>query len=166
MWREFLKYRNSDKTIKPQRKKFNLLSYLSYDEFPEDKKRWKWKPIRWVIGLIVFWIIGFVGSKNIGYDIGFIYLILLLLLIFSALTDREGWQGYFGNRAWFIACFFLFLFISLTINYLIKIIVTSFPPFFPETEVRRVVGLVSATPFVLWALKRSIFFVDPIEKSK
>lgn len=67
---------------------------------PTDVKgiTWKWKPVRWQIALILFWLVSTVGTGVIARttgsyeaDAGFIIFIMLLFACFAALADR-GWS--------------------------------------------------------------------------
>lgn len=58
-------------------------------------KNWKWKPKRWWIGLIVFWLFSTAGARLFGIEprtadhILYIQLLTFLAVIFAAVTDRE-----------------------------------------------------------------------------
>jgi predicted branched-subunit amino acid permease len=57
--------------------------------------KWKWKPKRWWIGLIVFWLFSTAGARLFGIEpktsdqYGFILILTFLAVIFAAITDRE-----------------------------------------------------------------------------
>lgn len=131
------------------------------EAYIEEKMEWKWKPVRWIIGLVLFWVIGIIGIGYLGYEIGFIFFIMLLFLIYGVIADRTGWGGYFMSKMLVVACCFLFWIQFMVLGYLSKIIVSIFALVIAKSAVDTVVGLISATPFVIWTMRRSKHFVDP-----
>lgn len=126
-----------------------------------DKINWKWKPKRWWIGLIIFWFISTVGAGIIArsgnpytysQESGFIVMIMMIFAIFAACTDRN-WS--IPKRIfWVIGVWITQAFLQIP-AFLIAGLCSAKPHL-----VDRGVSLLAAFPLVIWAMRRSKFFVE------
>ncbi|MBU2541344.1 MAG: hypothetical protein KJ593_05550 [Candidatus Omnitrophica bacterium] len=124
-----------------------------------NKTNWKWKPKRWWLGLIVFWLISTVGAGIIArsggsysHESGFTILIMLIFAILAACTDR-GWS--IPKRIfWIIGIWIIHAFLMIPAS-LIAVLISK--PYLAE----RTTSLLAAFPLVIWAMHRSKFFVKP-----
>jgi hypothetical protein len=130
--------------------------------------KWKWKPKRWWIGLIIFWLISTVGAgiiaRNGGsseQESGFIIMIMLAFAIWAACTDR-GWS--IPTRiVWIVSIWIIHALLIIPILFTIGTLVYSVSPHL----VNRSTSLFAAFPLVIWAMSRSRFFVElVIEKEE
>lgn len=127
------------------------------------KQNWKWKPKRWWLGLIAFWFISTVGAGIIARsggvysnESGFIILTMLIFAVWAACTDR-GW-GIPLRIFWVIGIWIIHAFLMIPAIFIAAI--TSSPPHLVE----RTVSLLAAFPLVIWAMRRSKFFVEPVDE--
>jgi len=131
---------------------------------------WKWKPVRWWIALIVFWLISTIGAGILvrvygSYegDSAFIGLVMLIFACFSAFTDRGS--SIATRIVWVVGIFVIHNLLSpyISVPIAIFLLYTSARP----ELANRGASLLVAFPLVVWALRRSKFFVEPeIAKSK
>ncbi|MFH1045522.1 MAG: hypothetical protein V1727_00975 [Candidatus Omnitrophota bacterium] len=125
-----------------------------------NKTNWKWKPRRLGSGLVLFWFISTAGAGIIArsggsYDqeSGFIILIMLIFAILTACTDRN-WS--ISKRIfWVIGVWIIHAFLIIPTG-LIAVLISK-----PHL-VERTTSLLAAFPLVIWAMRRSKFFVEPI----
>jgi len=131
-----------------------------------DKINWKWRPKRWWIGLILFWLISTVGagiiartgnSPTYSQESGFIILVMLIFAIFAVCTDR-GWNIAI-RIVWVIGVWIIQALLQLPAS-LIAVLISK-----PHL-VERVASLLAAFPLVIWAMRRSKFFVESIVDKK
>lgn len=125
-----------------------------------NKTNWKWKPKRLWLGLILFWLISTVGAGIIvrsgnsdGQASGFIVLTMLIFAIFAACTDRS-WKIYI-RILWVIGVWIIHAFLIIPAGFIAAFI--SGPHLLD-----RAASLFAALPLVIWAMRRSKFFVEPI----
>ncbi len=124
-----------------------------------NKTNWKWKPRRWWLGLILFWFISTVGAGIIArsggsdsQESGFIIVIMLIFAILAACTDRN-WR--IPKRIfWVIGVWIIHAFLIIPAG-LIAVLISK-----PHL-VERTTSLLAAFPLVIWAMRRSKFFVEP-----
>lgn len=125
-----------------------------------NKTNWKWRPKRLWLGLILFWLISTVGAGIIvrsgnsdSQASGFIVLTMLIFAIFAACTDR-GWS--IPKRIfWVIGVWIIHAFLIIPAGFIAAFI--SRPHLLD-----RAASLFAAFPLVIWAMRRSKFFVEPI----
>jgi len=125
-----------------------------------NKTDWKWKPRRWWLGLILFWFISTVGAGIIARsggsystESGFIIFVMLIFAIWAACTDRD-WS--IPNRIfWVIGIWIMHAFLAIPAG-LIAVLISK-----PHL-VERAASLFAAFPLVIWAMRRSKFFVERI----
>ena len=118
----------------------------------------KWRPKRWWIALIIFWLVSTTGAGIIdraeGNDelgSGFIILIMLLFAIFAAITDK-GWNIY-KRIIWVPGVWILHIFLTIPAS-----LITFFiPP--PPYLADRSAYLIAAIPLVICSMRRSKFFI-------
>lgn len=129
-----------------------------------NKAYWKWKPKRWWIGLIIFWLVSTIGAGVIAraggilsIESGFIIMIMLIFSIFAAFTDR-GWKIPI-RILWVIGVWIIHAFLVIPAG-LIAVLISK--PHLAE----RAASLLAAFPLVIWAMRRSKFFVEPCNKNK
>ena len=124
-----------------------------------DKAGWKWKPKRWWLGLIFFWFISTVGEGIIArsgggsVEGGFIILIMLIFSIFAAYTDR-GWS--IPKRIFWVIGVWIIQSLLILPAGLIAVLISK--PYLVD----RAASLFAAFPLVIWGMRRSKFFVEPI----
>jgi hypothetical protein len=119
---------------------------------------WQWRSGRWKIALGAFAIIGIVGGNAIRYgteaykwEYNFIVILLLAFAIGAAFTDRDWpvWKRImwiFG--LWILHGFMQFIPFGMITGILTMGMVSN--------------ATVSALILVLWAMRRSTFFVEPV----
>ena len=134
--------------------------------FNSEKVIWKWKPKRWWIGLIVFWFVGVSGAGILARlhqhpkaDSSFIIFAMMIFVIWCASKDRS-WRLpmriLYVVGAWFVEAI-------LTLPIGLIFIKTGFPASH-HYLVGRIITLLGALPVILWAMRRSTFFVNPMPK--
>lgn len=123
---------------------------------------WKWKPVRWWVALIAFWLISTIGAGIVARiygsyegDNGFIILVMLIFACLSAFTDRS-WSIPI-RIVWVVGIWFIHGLLSAPIAFTIGMLMYSVRP----ELANRGVSLLAAFPLVIWALRRSKFFVEP-----
>ena len=135
---------------------------------PADAKvtTWKWKPVRWWVALIAFWLISTIGAGilvrvNGSYegDAGFIILVMLIFACLSAFTDRS-WSIQI-RIVWVLGIWVMHALLSAPMTYIIGVLIYSSGR--PELA-NRGISLLAAFPLVVWALRRSKLFVEPGSK--
>jgi hypothetical protein len=123
---------------------------------------WKWKPKRWWIGLIAFWLISTVGAGIIArggdantysQESGFVILVMMIFAIFAACTDRN-WS--IPKRMFWIIGVWIIQAVLQTPASLIAGLISK------SHLVERTSSLLACIPLVVWAMHRSKFFVEPI----
>ncbi len=136
-------------------------------KYPEKEvKNWKWKPKRWWIGLIIFWLISTIGAGVIarsggsyGDESGFIIMTMLIFAIWAACTDRS-WS--IPKRIiWVFGVWIVQAILTIPVAFIVVIL------FFDVSSPRlidRGVTLFAAFPLVFWAMRRSTFFVEPVDE--
>lgn len=125
----------------------------------ESMRNWKWKPKRWWIGLIFFWFISTVGAGIVartggsyGQESGFIIMIMLIFAIWAACTDR-AWSIPI-RVVWVIGVWIIHAFLIIPAGLIATLI--------SKTHlVERTTSLLAAFPLVIWAMRRSKFFIEP-----
>ena len=121
--------------------------------------RWEWRPVRWWAGLIIFLIISIIvglilESIKEGAGEGAIVLIMLIYALFAAFTDRS-WKIYI-RILWVIGVWIMEAIL------LIPIIFTAGYLLGPLGLANIGIPIFAALPLVIWAMRRSKFFVKPI----
>jgi hypothetical protein len=118
----------------------------------------KWRPRRWWIALIAFWLISTVGAGIIArsggtYSVesGFIIFIMLLYALFAAFTDKS-WNVY-KRIIWVIGIWIIHAILLIPAGLIATLI--SKPHL-----VERTASLIAAIPLVIWSMRRSKFFVS------
>ena len=118
----------------------------------------KWKPKRWWIALVVFWLISAVGSGiiartggNNSNESGFIILTMLIFAIFAAITDKS-WDIY-KRIIWIIGIWIIHAFLMIP-ALLIATLISK-----PHLVVRTT-SLLAAIPLIIWSMRRSKFFIE------
>ncbi len=118
----------------------------------------KWKPKRWWIALIAFWLISTIGagiiartSGNYSMENGFIILTMLIFAIFAAITDKS-WNIY-KRIIWVIGIWIIHAFLMILAS-LIATLISK--PHLAE----RTTSLLAAIPLVIWSMRRSRFFIE------
>ena len=130
--------------------------------------KWRWRPYRWWIFLILFLIVSFLGLKAgfavspvikrefVAWRYGASVLLrvgpMLGLFLMAAVTDRGGWI-WPQRAAWMLGCWYLK---SLLAYGLMQIVMA-----YQAYPVVLYVFILADLPFVLWALRRSRLFVIP-----
>ena len=124
---------------------------------PKNETAEKWRPKRWWIALIAFWLISTVGAGIIArsggtYSVesGFIIFIMLLFALFAAFTDKS-WNVY-KRIIWVIGIWIIHAILLIPAGLIATLI--SKPHF-----VERTASLIAAIPLVIWSMRRSKFFV-------
>lgn len=126
---------------------------------------WKWKPYRWWIGLIIFWLFSTTGAGVIarsggsyGDESGFIIFTMLIFAVLGAFTDRS-WS--IPKRV--IWVFGVWILQAILIFPVMFILLISFSDYFSVRPdlFDRAGNLFAAFPLVFWAMWRSKFFVEP-----
>ena len=119
---------------------------------------WQWRSGRWKIALGAFAIIGIVGGNAIRYgtqaynwEYNFIVILLLAFAIGAAFTDRDWpvWKRImwiFG--LWILHGFMQFIPFGIITGLLTGGLVSN--------------AAISALILVVWAMRRSTFFVEPV----
>lgn len=135
-----------------------------------ERTTWKWKPVRWWVALIAFWLISTIGAGIVvriygSYegDYGFIGLVMLGFACFAAFTDRS-WSIPI-RIVWVVGIWVMhgLLIAPIAPPIIWLMYYTSGRP----ELVDRGVSFFAALPLVIWALRRSKFFVElEIAKSK
>ncbi|MCK4252340.1 hypothetical protein KAX97_12900 [candidate division WOR-3 bacterium] len=132
------------------------------------ERNWKWRYGRFVIGLVVW--LGINTVQYFVYPIKYYYypipIIMIVILIYASITDRGDWKkvsteprGFFVFYS-FLLFLFLLLIISLIVDILLNIFLHQTMGNIPFVE--RSVWIISATPFVIYAMRRSKYFVDSV----
>ena len=118
----------------------------------------KWKPKRWWIALIIFWLISTVGAGiiartggNDSMEGGFIILTMLIFAIFAAITDKS-WNIY-KRTIWVIGIWIIHALLIIPAGLIATLI--SKPHL-----IERTTSLFAAIPLVIWAMRRSKFFIE------
>ena len=131
-----------------------------------NQTNWKWRPKRWWIGLIVFWFISVAGAGIIarsvgshGTESGFIIALMLIFAIWAACTDRS-WSIPI-RIVWVIGVWIIHALLT-PITFPLGSLVYSAGR--RPDLVHRVVSLFAAFPLVIWAMRRSKFFIEPVAK--
>lgn len=133
---------------------------------PTDVKgtTWKWRPVRWWVALIAFWLISTIGAGilvriygSYEADSGFIGLVMLIFVCFCAFTDR-------GSRiptriVWVIGIWVTHSLLSSLIS--VPIVMLFYYTSARLELVNRAASFSVAFPIVVWALRRSNLFVEP-----
>jgi hypothetical protein len=129
------------------------------EEKKKIKTNWRWKPIRWWIGLIIFCFISTIGAGAItriyGQESGFIIMTMMIFAIWAACTDR-GWSIPI-RIVWVIGIWIIHTLLSLPIAFMLLTLVYSVEPHLVD----RGISLFAALPLVVWAMSRSKYFVEP-----
>jgi len=131
--------------------------------------QWRWKPKRWWVCLILFCFVSLFGALITiaitgSYKDGtnFPRIILLGIIIFAVCDAREGLR-FFPKIGWIFLVLFAHPFFMFFCCY----------PFlealFAQTSLEFVLAFIGpeastlgAVPFVIWAMRRSAYFVEPI----
>jgi len=128
-----------------------------------NKTNWKWRPVRWWVGLIIFLIISIIvglilESIREGAGEGAIVLIMLIYALFAAFTDRS-WKIYI-RILWVIGVWIMEAIL------LIPIIFTAGYLLGPLGLANIGIPILAALPLVIWAMRRSTFFVEIVKEQK
>ena len=127
-----------------------------------EKVSWKWKPKRWWLALIVFWLFSTIGAGILarlgqpeGAGTGFIIAIMMVFLIWCAIKDRS----------WKVPVRILYVIVAWIIHAILALpiglaIIKGSIPVAPHLA-GRLIALLAAFPIVIWAMRRSTFFVKP-----
>ena len=125
-----------------------------------NKTNWKWKPNRWWIGLISFWLVSTTGAGIIArsggsysQESGFVILVMLIFAILAACTDRN-WSVPV-RIFWVIGIWIIHALLMIPASLIATLI--SLPHL-----AERITSLLAAFPLVIWAMRRSKFFVEPV----
>ena len=131
-----------------------------------NQTNWKWRPKRWWMGLTVFWLISTVGAGIIarsggshGAEGAFITIIMLIFAIWAACNDRS-WSV-FIRIVWVIGVWIIHALLTIPMIFTVGLLAYSTGR--PHL-VDRVICLFAAFPLVIWAMRRSKFFVEPVVK--
>jgi hypothetical protein len=131
---------------------------VSNKKTPKDKIIERWKPKRWWIALIGFWLISTVGAGIIArtggtysMESGFIIFAMLIFTIFAAITDKS-WKIY-KRIIWVIGIWIIHALLIIPASFIAAFVSKSY-------LVDRTTSLFAATPLVVWAMRRSRFFVE------
>ena len=124
---------------------------------------WRWKPGRWWIGLMLFWL-GINCGAEVFAAAGFspkaeaalVIAAMMAFIIWSAALDR-GWPALY-RLFWVIGMWILHAFLCLPIGLLV---IRTFYPYTPHQS-ERLTSLVAAIPMIIWAMRRSTYFVEPV----
>jgi hypothetical protein len=115
--------------------------------------KWKWRPKRWWIGLARS------GISNEG-EKGFIILLMLIFATVAAINDR-AWKIYI-RVIWVIGLWVIHAILSFPIAFIIG-------PLFIYADrlylLDRAVVIIAAFPLIIWAMRRSKYFVTPITEN-
>ena len=122
---------------------------------------WKWRAKRWWMGLLIFYVVSVFGCGIMvqtgfappGKEGGFIIFLMMLFAILAACTDR-GWSIPI-RIVWVIGVWIIHALLTPI----------AFPLCFllPRPELcNRTIYLFAAFPLVIWAMRRSRFFVEPV----
>ncbi|MCK4797995.1 MAG: tetratricopeptide repeat protein [Spirochaetes bacterium] len=133
-------------------------------------KNWKWKPNRWWIGLIIFWLFSNIGAGVIaqsggsyGAENGFIIMTMLIFAVWAAFTDRS-WS--IPKRIiWVFGVWIVQAILIIPVMLILIILLADYFSVRPDLF-ERAGNLLAAFPLVVWAMWRSKFFVEPVAKKK
>lgn len=121
------------------------------------KTKWTWKPKKWWISLIIFWFVGAslasIISRTTRREQNYSFFIILLMVIFITWCETK-------EREWGILKRIIFVFgmwVLETLLVLPALIIFGF------TEGYKMGNLIASLIIVLIAMRRSTFFVEPIE---
>jgi len=129
-----------------------------------EKVIWKWKPRRWWLALLIFWLFCTIGASLVVRSgqpkaaSGFIIATMLAFIIMCVSKDR-GLKTlsriFYVISAWIIHAILTFP-IGLAV-------LKGYLPVAPHLG-GRLITLLAAFPIVIYSMRRSTFFVKPIEK--
>jgi len=141
----------------------------------EDKLQWQWRPKRWWIGLLIFWLIagggaGIMARGGSGSTSpAFVTAAMLLFIIFASFTDYRGWSV-LTRIGWAFGLLLMHAPVSFTFSLIFLFVAVSVGakplidnpanPFLLDTAA----NLFAASPFVIWAMRRSKSFVEQFEE--
>lgn len=130
----------------------------------KDGPRWKWRPKRWWIGALAFWLMSTVVRSLLGIDAytnesdGFTRLIMFFFVLFAACTDR-GWSVP-KRIGWILLLWIFYGFAEIPFLFLLLSAVGSHPHIVSFEIFFR------SLFFVIIAMRRSRFFVEPVNEIK
>ena len=129
----------------------------------KDIARWKWKPTRWWIVLIAFWLVTTVGGSLLSIDgstggaDALVALIFISSLLFSAFTDRG--RSWLKSIGWLVLLWFAFGTAQIPSLLLLELIEGPHPRIDAHDMYLR------SLLFTIIAMRRSRFFVERIKSS-
>ena len=131
---------------------------------------WKWRRGRVLLGLVGFWLLTGGGAGLLARSdspalqssaAGFITAILVMVLVAAAATDRGGWVIAL-RFIWVIGLWMLHAVLSVAL--LLLFANAALHSNLDASKLERAANLYAAFPFVVWAMRRSWFFVEPASK--
>ena len=142
----------------------------------QKKEHWKCRRKRWWIGLLIFWFVAGGGAGLMArsgiLDVesaspGFITTVMLIFVIFAAVTDRGRWNVPV-RIVWVIGLWLFHALLSVEI-------LLTFGPNVPEDIINnqsnpfyldRYSNLFAASPIIMWAMRRSKLVVELVSKQQ
>jgi len=142
----------------------------------EQTTHWEWRPRRWWIGLLIFWLIAGGGAGVMARSgvpgveptsPAFITAVTVIFVIWAATTDRGGW-GVPVRIGWVIGLWLLHAVLSVALSLILGYLITSAGINNPENPdmLARAGNLYAAFPIVIWAMRRSRVFVREVPPSQ
>jgi len=132
---------------------------------PRDTKKvkWKWRPKRWWLSLIAFWLISTIGASIAAHsgassegETGVIILFMLIFVIWCAVKDRT--LKIPARIGYVIGAWVAVQLLQVPILLFATIIGLPISPHLAD----RFMALISSIVIVTLAMRRSTFFVEPV----
>lgn len=124
----------------------------------KSRLRWRWKPYRWWVALILFWFCCTIGTAVFGdgsasWESGFSIFLLLVLAVWAVSTERT----------WGVAVRIITVPAVWVVHALLSAPAAFLAYFFVEQGLqKRMTSLIAAIPIVFWLMRRSTFFVQSV----
>ena len=130
---------------------------------------WRWRRIRLVLGLVGFWLLAGGGAGLLARSdsasaqssaAAFITAVLVVVLVAAVATDREA-RGMGRRFIWVIGLWLLHAGFNFSVALLLLFTTAGLSLAVDGSTLERAANLYAAFPFVIWAMRRSWFFVEP-----
>lgn len=131
----------------------------------DHKVNWKWKPKRWWIALVIFWLVsttwaGIIARTGGSESMENSAIILTMLIFAIGCTCADRSWSIIKRVFWVIGLWIMHAILIIPAIFVAGIISTK-PHLF-----ERMVSLLAAIPLVIWTMRRSKFFVEPREENE